>query len=223
MTTRAFPKVPWSLRKPIKANPRDHFSAEELEKSKSYQRPLQYVGLAGSIISTAVGLTLVGTKIFPTWAEKSSLGWPLQLVAVIAAIILVTQVISLPLGIWAEFGHERKWGFSTQTPGRYAGDQLKGLLLGVVLLSILFIPVWMLIRSTELWWVFGGLIFMAFSVFVAFILPVVIMPIFNKFTPLEDESLRTRLADLATKAGVSISDYQVMDASKRTRKDNAFF
>ena len=78
-------------------------------------------------------------------------------------------------------------------------------------------------RSTDLWWLFGWAVFFAFSVVLALLFPIVIMPMFNKFTPLEDAELAARLQGLAESVGMKVKGVQVMDASKRTKKDNAFF
>jgi len=220
----SLPRGPVDLKKAIKTDPRRFFSDEEVAKSKSYQRPLQYARLAGSAVSLAFLLAFItfgvaGKAIDAVGANS----WPLQLLVVMFTFVLASEIVSMPISIWAEFGHEKKWGFSTQTPGTFVGDQLKGLLIGGVILSILFIPLWALIRSTELWWLLGAGVFMLFSVVLAFLFPIVILPMFNKFTPLDREELKAKLASLATAGGVSISDYLVMDASKRTKKDNAFF
>ena len=225
MPTRELPVAPVSLRKPIPADPKDYFSAEEVDKSRSYQRPLQRARLAGTIITALATVALIGLKIGPKLIEAiwPNASWPFQLVVVIVAFVVILSIVGLPIGIWTEFGHEKKWGFSTQTPSRFFADQVKGILLGVVLLSILLVPIWALVRNTDLWWVWGTVVFIVFSVGIAILFPILIVPIFNKLTPLEDESLKARLMTLASKAGVDISEYKVMDASKRTKKDNAFF
>ncbi|MEO7804545.1 MAG: M48 family metallopeptidase [Actinomycetota bacterium] len=207
-----------NLTSPIPARPEDFFSAEEVGKSKSYQRPLQYVRIVSGFLSLLFILAFITFKVAPSFDP-----WYLQLVAVIFVVIVLSTLVGLPLDIWVEFSHERKWGFSTQTPARFAVDQVKGILLGTVLLSVLFIPLWALIRSTPLWWLWGGLVFMIFSVGLAFLAPILLIPIFNKLTPLENEELKTKLMSLAKKGGIAISGFQVMDASKRTKKDNAFF
>lgn len=220
-TTLAQGKDLW---KPIKADPKDFFSPEEVEKSKSYQRPLQYARLVNTTVTLIAALVFVGTGLPARLIEASGFEqWPLQLMVVIAGFMVMLTIVTMPVGLWSEFVHEKKWGFSTQTPKIYFMDQIKGFLLSLVLFSVLFIPTWALIRSTDLWWVYGAAVFLLFTVVLAFLLPVVILPIFNKFTPLSKEDLKVRLQGLAQKAGVKISDYQVMDASKRTKKDNAFF
>jgi STE24 endopeptidase len=146
-----------------------------------------------------------------------------RLLVVLAGLVVADQLVDLPFDLWREFRHERKWEFSTQTPGRYVGDLIKNVILSTVLLGALMLLLWALIRSTELWWIAGWFVFFLFSVVLGFLGPILIMPLFNKFEPLQDADLADDLRALARSAGLSISDVQVMDASKRTRKDNAFF
>lgn len=212
------------LWKPIKADPGQFFSDDEVAKSKKYQRPLQYARLANALVTLVSALVFIGAEMPRKAIEASNLDpWPLQLMVVIAAFMAMVMIVTLPIGIWSEFVHEKKWGFSTQTPRIFVMDQIKGFILAFVLFGALFIPTWALIRRSELWWIYGAGVFVLFTVILAFLLPVVILPIFNKFTSLDKEELKDRLTALAEKAGVKITDYQVMDASKRTKKDNAFF
>lgn len=214
-----------NLWRPYPADPNDFFSKDEIEKSKNYKRPLDRVSLASGTISTLILLSLIKAG-FGHWViDVTGLtNWPMQLFAILIAFALVADLIGLPAKIWREFKHERAYGFSTTTPGRFAGDQVKQFILSSVILTpLLLIPIWAFIRSTELWWLYGALVLLGISVIMAIIYPIVILPRFNKLSPLEDAELRIRLRELEAKAGVQISEFMVMDASKRTRKDNAFF
>src|SRR5204863_2003897 len=108
-------------------------------------------------------------------------------------------------------------------PGGFVADQFKGAALSLALEIPLFLALFWLTRQTDLWWLYGWAVFFAFSGLLAFLYPILIAPIFNKFTPLEDESLVARLRGLAEGVGMKIKSFQVMDASKRTRHDNAYF
>jgi STE24 endopeptidase len=101
-------------------------------------------------------------------------------------------------------------------------DQVKGFFLSTVLLSVLLIPVYAVVRSTELWWLWGALVMMGLQLVMAFVYPVVLMPIFNKFTPLPPGEVRERVDAVARRAGLEIEGAYTMDASRRTRRDNAF-
>jgi STE24 endopeptidase len=208
----------------IQADPARWFSPEEVEKAKSYQRPLRRMRILKTVVSGAVLVAVLWGKAMPRLADALGVeAWPLRLIVVLAALMLLFAVVDLPFSIWQSFGHDRRWGFSTETPGTFLADQLKGFAVGLVLFSLIFLPVWWLIRTTELWWVYGWLAFFVFTVALAMLAPVLLMPLFNKFTPLTDESLADKLRARARSVGLAISDVLVMDASKRTRKDNAFF
>ncbi|MEX0874429.1 MAG: M48 family metallopeptidase [Actinomycetota bacterium] len=208
----------------IQADPADYFAAEEVKKAKDYQRPLTVARAISLVLNAGLIVAVISTDAAPRLADAAGIdAWPLRLLFVLILLTLALTIIDLPISIWTTFSHERKWEFSTETPGGFVGDEVKGFVLGIVLQGALFLTLWWLIQTTELWWLAGWAAFFLFSVVLAFLFPIVIMPIFNKFTPLEDEGLATRLRALAEGVGMRISGVQVMDASKRTRKDNAFF
>lgn len=208
----------------IDADPADWFSAEEVRKAKEYQRPLTILRVANGLASLAMLIVIISTHAAPRLVDAIGAdGWALRLLVVLAGLLVADQLVDLPFDLWREFRHERKWEFSTQTPGGYVVDLIKNVVLSVILLGALMLLLWALIRSTELWWVAGWLVFFLFSVVLGFLGPILIMPLFNKFEPLQDADLADDLRALARLAGLGISDVQVMDASKRTRKDNAFF
>jgi STE24 endopeptidase len=209
----------------IEADPARWFSPDEVEKARSYQRPLTYLRVAKGVVGAAGVVAIIGTHAAPRLVE--ALGrpgsWVVRLLLVLAGLVVVSEAWGLPFEVWREFVHERRWGFSTQTPARFAGDLAKSLVLGFVLLALLMVPLWALMRWTDLWWVAGWLVFLLFSVVLALLLPVVIIPMFNKLEPLGDAGLAAELRELGRTAGLNISGVDVMDASKRTKKDNAFF
>jgi STE24 endopeptidase len=211
----------------VKADPADWFSADEVSKAKDYQRPLTAVRIAKSVVGLVVLLVIISTGAAPAVANRFAGGaqgnWIVRLLVVLAFLLVVDSVSDIPWDLWTEFVHERKWEFSTQTVAGFVSDLVKGLVMSYVLFAVLMLALWALIRTTNLWWVYGWGVFLLFTVVLAFLGPVVLMPLFNKFTPLENETLTERLRALAREAGLNISEVQVMDASKRTRKDNAFF
>lgn len=213
-----------NLFRPVPNDPRDWFSDEEVEKAKAYQRPLTYLRLGKGAVALAALLAILVTEAAPSLAD-ALVGdtWPLRLLVTLGLLLVVFTVLDLPFGIYETFVHDRRWGFSTETPGGFALDEVKGLAVGVVLYGGLLLALWAVIRTTTLWWLAGWAVFFAFSVVLAFLGPVILMPIFNKFEPLSDEEMAEDLVGIARRGGVDVSGVQVMDASKRTRKDNAFF
>lgn len=208
----------------IPADPAEFFDAAEVAKAKDYQRPLSRARVVSLALNAAVFAVLILTEA-PRWFADAvgAEWWLLRLLAIVFGLTVVLAVVDLPVSLWTTFVHEKRWGFSTETPKGFVVDLIKGLILGTVIQGVLFAVLWWLFRSTEMWWLWGWLAFFGFSVGLALILPTVIMPIFNSFTPLQDEELNARIRSIVEGAGMSLSGVQVMDASKRTRKDNAFF
>ena len=176
-----------------------------------------------TICSVAVGLAFVAGDAGRRLLDSVDVsGWVLEVVVVVAALVGVQLLVDLWFDIYTELVHDRRWGLSTQTIRGWLLDLVRSVPLNLVLLSVLLVPVYAVIRATEQWWVLGWAVFMALQVLFAFLVPVVILPIFNKFTPLEAGDLRTRIERIAADAGVEVEGVYVMDASRRTRRDNAF-
>jgi STE24 endopeptidase len=211
----------------LKADASHYFSAEEISKSRAYHRPHNRLNLISAVIGLAMIVAVIWLKIGPrlidTVGFSAPSAWPLQVLLVVSAFVVLGLILRLPVAIYRTFVHEKKWGFSTETPGVFVADQIKGLVIAMVLLNALFIVMWGIIRATDLWWLLGAVVLMLFSVILVAIAPVVIIPLFNKLTPVDDDDLRTHLRDLAKTGGIEVADVLVMDASKRTRHDNAFF
>ena len=203
----------------------DWFDAQALAEARSYATPLHRVRLLGSILSlgTIVGYVLLdcGARMVDALGLGDA-GWALQLVAVLLGYLLVSLVVEPWTGAWVSLVYDKQHDISTQTVGSYVSDQLKGAVVSLLVLSALLIPVLAIIRSTDQWWLWGWAVYMVFQVALVFIYPVVIMPRFNKFVPLPEGDLRDRVEAVAARAGEEISGVFTMDASKRSRRDNAF-
>jgi STE24 endopeptidase len=202
-------------------DPAEWFTSEELERARSYQRPLTKLRLVRTAINLAILFAFIGFEVGPAIADSVD-GWVLQLVLVLLALELVVLPINVALDAWVDLGHDRRWELSTQTGKGLAIDTVKSFVLGMVVNVALLVPLYALIRSTDLWWVWGWLVIVLFSVGLGFLFPVVIAPIFNKFDPLDDEDLSGRIQNIASKAGVTISGAFVADESRRSRRDNAY-
>jgi len=136
---------------------------------------------------------------------------------------LIGSVVDLPFDYYHIFVIEEKYGFNTRTLKTWLSDLLKSLLItviiGTVLLSLLFI---MVKYAGSSWWIWAWLIFFSFQILMAFIYPTVIAPIFNKFTPLEQEELSKKIENLAKNEGLTLKGVFQMDATKRSRHTNAY-
>jgi STE24 endopeptidase len=211
---------PW---KRFPATPEDWFSAAEIDKAKRYVTPLTRLNLAERAVGGAALVALIWTHTVPELLGDWGIdNWVLRLLVAMLIVQAVELVVTLPFGAYRELVYDKRWDFSTQTAGGFASDAAKGLLVGVVVTTGLLLPLWALIRSTDLWWVWGWLVMAVFVVGLGLLAPVLIMPLFNKFTPLDDEDLRADLLGVARQADADVHEIQVSDASRRTRKDNAF-
>jgi STE24 endopeptidase len=204
-------------------NPTVFFTPCEVARARAYHRPLYFVVAADIALSTAVTALLafswLGDRLFSAIAGP----WWARTVLFTVLVLAVLEAVRLPLAFWRGFVRERRWGFSTQSARDWALDQLKGFAVGVVLTAAAMVA---LIGSIHLFptlWpllaVLGAALLVLVLVFVA---PLLLEPIFNRFRPLDDAQLAGALRGLAQRAGVPVRDVLVADASRRTRKHNAY-
>lgn len=222
MTGRAPVTVPSTWWR-VANDPADFFSPEELDRARRYQRPLTRLRIGTGILTAVVMLVVIFGEVPPRLVDALGIdNWVAQLVVVVALLEVLGLILSLPGDAWVELEHDKRWELSTQTPRGFVGDQVKGLVLGLVVNTVLFLALLSIIRSTDRWWLWGWLVVVVFSVGLGFLYPVVIAPIFNTFDPLEDGEIADRVDDVAARAGVEISGTFVADESRRSRRDNAY-
>ena len=211
---------PW---KEYPADPADWYSAAEIEKSEQYQRPLRLVRRSVGALDWAITLAIVGFGVVPALLDAWNVtNWVLGVFIAIVVMTLAGQITGIPVSYWRELAYDKKWEFSNQTKRQWLTDLLKGLPLGLVISSLLFIPIWALVRSTELWWLYGAMVLVAFSIIFAVLFPVLIAPIFNKYTPMEEGDLRDEVFSVAKRVGADISEVLIEDSSKRDTRGNAY-
>jgi STE24 endopeptidase len=207
----------------VSNDPADFFSADELDRARRYRRPLTRLRLVSGVVTAVVTAIVIFAEIPPRLVDALGVdNWVAQLVVVVALLEVLGLVLSVPGDAWVELVHDKRWDLSTQTTKVFVSDQVKGLVLGLVVNTVLFLPLLAIIRSTDLWWLWGWLVVLVFSIGFGFLYPIVIAPIFNKFTRLEDGDVADRVDSVAEQAGVTISGTYVADESKRSRRDNAY-
>lgn len=212
-----------SLWRRVPNTPDDWFSPDELDRARRYRKPVGRARLIRMAISTVALLVIVFAEVAPNLVDALDLtNWVLQLVVIVLLLELVSTVISTPFDAWLELRHDREWELSTQTERGFAADLAKGLVLGLIVNVVLLLPLVWVIRTTPTWWLWGWLVMVTFTIGLGFLYPVLIAPIFNTFTPLEDEDMNRRVDRIADVAGVQISGTYVADESKRSRRDNAY-
>ncbi len=141
-----------------------------------------------------------------------------------AIMIFGSQVLSLPFSVYGTFVIEEKYGFNRTTVKTFILDILKSWLLTALIGGAAFaLVIWFFARSGAWAWVYCWLALTVFELFITFIAPVVIMPLFNKFIPLPEGELRSAIEDYARKQGFKMKGIFTMDGSRRSSKSNAFF
>ena len=137
---------------------------------------------------------------------------------------LILSLFSLPLGWYGQFRLEERFGFNTTTQATWWMDWAKGILLSLILgWPMIALVLWLFKWGAEWWWLWAWGSLMVFQLLMVILAPKIIMPLFNKFTPLPDGTLKKRLLALGERTGFSAQTIQVMDGSRRSRHSNAFF
>ena len=144
--------------------------------------------------------------------------------ALLAAFALIGGVIDLPFELFRTFRIEQRFGFNRMTWKLYLADMLKGLAVGTLIgLPVAALMLWIMGATGGLWWLWAWGAWMVFNVAVLVLYPTVIAPLFNKFEPLADESLKARVQALMQRCGFAAKGLFVMDGSKRSAHANAYF
>jgi STE24 endopeptidase len=197
------------------------------QKSVAYTLAKARFGDFEEAYSTAVLLIILFSGVLPFafhfFSNHHGLSaW--SMAAFLFAVGFGMSLPGLPFDWYAQFRLEEKFGFNTTTQKTWWLDRIKGLLLATVLGYPLLVLVLKIVEWTgSAWWLWAWGAMLAFQMLMLLIAPVLIMPLFNKFTPLPEGSLRERLRKLAERTRFVAKSIQVMDGSKRSRHSNAFF
>ena len=143
---------------------------------------------------------------------------------VICSAMLISALIDIPFEYYKTFTVDEKFGFNKMTKAMFFGDLAKHSLVGLALgLPILFAALWLMQGAGQYWWFYLWLVWSAFNIVMLAVYPTFIAPLFNKFTPLADENLKSRIEALLTKCGFKSQGLFVMDGSARSSHGNAYF
>ena len=144
--------------------------------------------------------------------------------ALVMSVIVVSGFLELPLDIWRTFVIEQRHGYNRTRPSVFAADRMKQLLLFLVVgLPTAWVLLWLMRSTGQAWWVYAWAFWTGFGILALWVYPAFIAPLFNRFTPLADESLRRRLTALIERCGFHASGILVMDGSRRSSHGNAYF
>jgi STE24 endopeptidase len=210
--------------------PADFFGRIELvdhRKAADYTAAKVRIGLIEIVIDTLVllALTLGGALALIDRSLDAWLGSGyLHGLALFACVALIGFVIGLPASLYRTFRIEVRFGFNKLTWPLWLADLAKGAALTVLIGAPLLLAVlWLMDVMGRNWWLYVWLVWLGFNLLILFLYPTVIAPLFNKFTPLDDTSLKARIEAMLVRCGFASSGLFVMDGSKRSGHGNAYF
>ena len=144
--------------------------------------------------------------------------------ALIFSVLAISSLIDLPLSFYRQFVIEEKFGFNRMTLKLFVADLVKQTLLGLVIgTPVLLAILWLMAQMGSFWWLYVWLFWCSFNLLILFIYPTWIAPLFNKFSPLDDDALKARIEALLKRCGFATSGLFVMDGSRRSNHRNAYF
>lgn len=209
------------------------FDREKLVKISAYENAKYFLWIPDSLLGFALTLILVFSGFYPwlfnfvcrfTGFPNGFMSTYLCAFAFFVLAGIPSSILSLPFALLKEFGIEKKFGFSKMTLSLWIADQVKSFLVSVVIAAVLLAAaVGIFIVFPKSWWILLVCLLFLFSLVMQVLYPLVIAPIFNKFTPLEDGELKTKISALMENLGFKSNGIFVMDASKRSGHSNAYF
>ena len=200
------------------------------QRAADYTIARSRLGLLAMSFSTAVllGWTLLGgldqlnvvlfEAIQPRWGDMA------YQLSLLTAFTLVGAALELPFDVYSTFVVEQRFGFNRVTPRLFVTDMIKGAIVGAVIgLPLAALILWIMGALGATWWLWAWVAWVAFNLVLLVLYPTVIAPLFNKFEPLPDEALKTRVQALMQRCGFAAKGLFVMDGSKRSAHANAYF
>lgn len=176
------------------------------------------------------GLVLIGFTLLGGLQAISSALLPLagpgmlHQILLVIAFAAISGVLDLPFDYYRQFVLEERFGFNKMTPGLWIADLVKGTLLGAAIgLPLIWVVLKLMETTGSLWWFWAWCVWSGFQLLMMVLYPTVIAPLFNKFTPLADDSLKSRIEGLMARVGFASKGLFVMDGSRRSAHGNAYF
>jgi STE24 endopeptidase len=198
-----------------------------LKKMHAYTIEKSYFLFAKSILENVVVLIFFfggPLKVYNSRISSLSLSFIPSGILFFLLLSYGVTFLSIPLSLYDTFQIEKKYGFNTMTVRLWIKDFLKLLLLSTILIGIVTsIGLWLIQSSPNYWWIWIWGFYLIFSIFIMYISPYVIEPLFNKFTPIEEKGFVEKIREIMHKVGIKVSRVFKMDASKRSRHTNAYF
>ncbi|MDG0994530.1 MAG: M48 family metallopeptidase [Akkermansiaceae bacterium] len=202
------------------------YDEDKYAKSQDYTRVSERFG----IITATYSLTLLlvfwfvgGFGWLDGWLRGFGWNEVVTGISFVGVLFFGNTLLNLPFQIYDTFVIEERFGFNKTTPKTFVVDQIKGILLGSILgIPLLALVLW-IFGTVENAWLWAWLAFTGFQLLMTYLAPSLILPLFNKFEPMEDGELKSRIQDMAKDCEFPLTEIHVMDGSKRSTKSNAFF
>ena len=212
-----------SANNPTPENLADVYDAETYTRWKRYSAEHSGLSILSGIVGCAVSVLMLATNVYSAFASIFGAGWFWQLFSVILLESVVGTVVGALFSYIGTMKIEEKYGFNRSTMKTFVIDKIRGFIIEM----LLSVGIVVLLRAVHVWLGNWMILLFAVAIFlvtlvISFLYPI-LSRIGNKFTPLEDGELRDRLLELLTKHGYTVKAIEVMDASRRTTKLNAYF
>lgn len=214
-------------REQVPAEFTDAVPLEAHQKAADYTADKVRLGIIERLVDAAVlllltlggGLLYISTLSSDWLDNRYAAG-----IALVFGVMIASSIFSMPFDLYRTFVLEARYGFNKVTLKLYLLDALKGMLLGAAIgVPLLLATFWLMEKMGALWWLYVWLMWLGFSLLMIAVYPNFIAPLFNKFSPLADESLKQRIEALLKRCGFTSSGLFVMDGSKRSSHGNAYF
>ena len=205
--------------------------AADLEKTNAYTFANSRFKTIHTVYNEIITLVFIFGGVL-TWYNKTLFDyqhqyhWPFAIWGVIFVMVLSFSktILNIPFNLYQTFSIERRFGFNNMGFLLWLWDLVKSLVISAVLFSVLLFGTFGLVKFIpEWWWLPVWAFFFFFTLFIIYISPYIIDPLFNKFVPIKDEELAKDIIELLKKAGIEVSGVYKMDASKRSKHSNAYF
>jgi len=198
-----------------------------LKKTHAYTIEHNTLGLVESVFSNIIMIVFLYLgllAIYASWISSLSASFIIQGIFFFLILSYVSSLLSIPFSLYNTFKIENRYGFNTMTLKLWITDFIKSTLISTLLMSVMLVcGLWIIQKSPDLWWFYVWSFFFVFSIFMMYISPYVIEPLFNKFTPLEGAALEEKIKAMMEKTGIKVSRVFKIDASKRSHHTNAYF
>lgn len=205
----------------------EHVDQQTLGKMRDYTLAHTRTDLAAAAFDIVVAVIFFfggGLSVYNGWINSLDLSFVWGGVLFFLLILYAETLLKIPFSLYTTFSIEKRFAFNNQTPALWISDTLKGLLLSTVISGTLLAgALWIIKTFPGHWWIIAWAFFFAASIFILYIAPYIIEPLFNKFTPIEDQALEERISAMMRLAGITVSRVFKMDASRRSKHSNAYF